>query len=126
MRPTLYHTVAKKRLQRVQCGAIDTWILNQMNVGTIGSFQHPLRDLQGPRTLPRLQATADSRLPTPAASFVDPNRAAIPRMPTVMNFPRISAMGIVLMSCTITAAVTCRWRKMRPSHVPYNGPNREG
>jgi hypothetical protein len=83
-----------------------------VNVGTAGCFQHPPWYLQGPRTLGRFQTTANNRLPTPEADFVDPDRAAVPRMPRVMNFPRISAMGIVLMSCTITAVATWLWPKI--------------
>jgi hypothetical protein len=91
-----------------------------VNVGTAGCFQHPPWYLQGPRTLCRFQTTANNRLPTPEADFVDPDRAAVPRMPRVMNFPRISAMGIVLMSCTITGEHICRWAKTPQKHDEYS------
>jgi hypothetical protein len=61
--------------------------------------------------LRRFQTTSEGWLPTSHPCFVDPNSAAVPGMPTVTDLPRLGAMGIVSMSCTIAAAHTWRWRK---------------
>jgi hypothetical protein len=122
MMPTLYHTVSKQRFQCAQRSAIHAWNLDQPNIGTAGRFQHPLRYLKGLGMLGRLQTTSEGGLLTYRTCFVDPNCAAVPRMPPVTDFPRISAMGIVSMSCITALARISHWTRMRRIHAVYSSP----
>jgi hypothetical protein len=72
--------------------------------------------------LGRLQTTSEGELLTSRTCLVDPNCAAVPRMPLVTDFPRIGAMGIVSMSCIIRLARISQWTRMRRIRAVYNSP----
>jgi hypothetical protein len=87
-------------LQPTQIIPSDARCLAQSHCTAYGRIEHPLRNLRHPWMALFLQRASKNGPVIPHHRLPDDHRLAIPRVPTVADFPGFGNMGFRLPSCT--------------------------
>jgi hypothetical protein len=83
--------------------------LGELGLAAGRDVQHPERHFQNPRCLDVFQAAVRYRPAAFYESGMHPYCPAMPWMPGIADFTEIPNMGVVLLSCIITNAITRAW-----------------
>jgi hypothetical protein len=92
----------------VQRLASDSGRRRQRDPAAHGRVEHPLRNLKRTAIVVRLEHAAIQRMLAPCNADYE-NRATVPRMPAIENYPRLGNMGVLSSICTTRGGATRSW-----------------
>src|SRR5262249_9389347 len=113
--PGFYHRAAigqtgtcDQRLQPLQRGAGDPWLLSKPQHATSRPAEHPIWHFEPAPYRFRCQTTPENPPLFLDDYVVDQHPSAKPGMPWIEKLPLLSPLGVMSSSCTTKPARTCR------------------
>jgi hypothetical protein len=119
--PGFYHRAAigqagtcDQRLQPLQRGAVDPWLLSKPQNATGRPVEHPIRHFEAAPYRFRCQTTPENPPLFLDDHVVDQHPSAKPGMPRIEKLPLLSPLGVMSSSCSTVGDHTGRLANARP------------
>lgn len=121
--PAVRHQCGSQQLlQLVQGLAVGRRNIDHAHRATDCPVKHPLRHLTSPAPAMAVQAASEHCRAASHQRTVNRDLLAVARMPRITEFAEFGNMGLVLLTCIITAARICRWTETRRLNGKSNYP----